>query len=102
MPKPDFKTEWESDTYDKAFAAMETLLNLANACGSGKAIVGGMLDAFVREHRHLQQAGVRHFVGMLQDWTKRGTEAAMSDLRNKDSWDFAQEIVKLDPCFASI
>lgn len=101
MPKPDFKTEWESDTYDKAFTAMQTLLNLANACGSGKAVVGGMLDGFIREHRTLQQAGVRHFVGMLQEWAK-GEEAAMSDLRNKDSWNFAQEIVKLDPFFASI
>jgi len=101
MPKPEFKTEWESDTYDKAHEAMSALLNLANGMGSSKAVVAGMLDGFLSEHRTLQQAGVRNFVGMLKEWTKF-SEPAMTDLRNQDAWKFAKQVVELDPMFANV
>ncbi len=99
--KREFTTEWEENCYNDAKAAMETLLNLANAMGSNKAIVAGMLDGFLLEHRTLQQASIRNFVGMLQEWAKF-EEASASDPRNKDAWDFAQDIVKLDLMFGNI
>lgn len=93
---------WGREAYDAAKVAMGRLLNLANAMGSRNAVVAGMLDSFVQEHRTLQQAGVRNFVDMLQAWVEDDDESTMSDLRNKDAWDFAQEVVKLDPMFADI
>ena len=101
MPKPEFETKWESDTYDDAKVAMGRLLNLANSMGSSKAVVAGMLDSFVQEHRTLQQAGVRNFVSFLREWAT-GEEAAMTDPRNCDAWRFAKQVVDLDPMFANI
>jgi len=101
MPKPEFKTEWESDAYDKASDAMSALLNVANSMGSGKAVVAGMLDGFIREHRTLQQAGIRNFVAMLKEWGSH-EESHMSDLRNRDAFAFAQQVVELDPLFANV
>lgn len=101
MLKPDFKTKWESKAYDKAHDAMNELLNLATSMGSGKAVVAGMLDGFVQEHRTLQQAGIRNFVAFLKAWAK-GEEAAMTDPRNCDAWKFAKQVVELDPMFSSL
>lgn len=101
MTKREFKTEWEENCYNDAKATMETLLSLGNGMGSRKAIIAGMLDGFLREHRTLQQTGIRNFVGMLQEWVKL-EEVSVSDSRNKNAWDFAQEVVNLDPIFANI
>lgn len=101
MSKPDFKTEWESEIYLKSLAAMSTLLDLANGMGSGKAVVKGMYDGFVREHRTLQQAGVRNFVAMLKEWASH-EESRVTDLRNQDAFAFAKQVVELDPLFALV
>jgi hypothetical protein len=100
MSKPEFKTEWESEAYDKAFDAMKELLNVANAMGSGKAVVTGMFDGFVREHRTLQQAGIKNFFEMLKEWTEQ--EREMTDLRNQVAFDFAKKVVALDFVFPNI
>ena len=104
MAKPDFPTKWESETYDKAFDAISVLLNLANSTldsSSGKAVVAGMLDGFVQEHRTLQQSAVRNFVAMLKEWASH-EESRMSDFRNQDAFAFAKQVVKLDPMFSNI
>ncbi len=97
----DFKADWQRETYDKAVNSMNELLNLANAIGSRKFVVQGMLTALIREHRTLQQAGIRSFVGMLTEWAKL-EEARMVDARNKAAWDFAQKVKELDPLFPTI
>lgn len=101
MSKPEFKTKWERDTYDDAKVAMGRLLNLANGMGVQKAVVAGMLDSFIQEHRTLQQAGVRNFVAMLKEWVSYD-EVHMSDLRNQDAFAFAKQVVELDPLFANV
>ena len=101
MPKPEFKTEWESRAYDEAFEAMTALLNLSNTMGGQKAVVSGMLDAFVREHRTLQQSTIRNFVGFLTAWSQ-GEEGMLTDARNHDAWRFATKIREIGPGFASI
>lgn len=97
----DFKTEWERDAYEKASNAMSALLDVANSMGGGKAVVAGMLYGFIREHRTLQQSGIRNFVAMLKEWGSY-EESHMSDLRNRDAFAFAKQVVELDPMFASI
>ena len=101
MPKPEFKTEWESAAYDRAFEAMKNLLDVANSMGSGRSVVAGMLDGFLSEHRTLQQSFVRNLALMLKQWSEMD-KSMMTDLRNQDAFAFAQEVVKLDPMFASI
>jgi len=97
----DFDTDWEKETYAQAAEAMKTLLHLANSMGSDKAIIAGMLDALVTEHRTLQQACIRHFVGMLKTWSQ-GNHDALADARNEATWKFAQAVAKLDPVFPLI
>jgi len=101
MSKPKFTTEWESKTYDKANEAMSNLLNLANSMGSGTSVVAGMLNGFIKEHRTLQQAGIRNFVQMLRLWTEN-EKSVMIDMRNAAAWDFAKEVAKLDLSFPNI
>lgn len=101
MSKPDFKTVWESETYDAAKVAMGRLLNLAIGTDSQNAVVAGMLDGFAQEHRTLQQAGVRNFVAFLKEWAK-GEESEMTDPRNQDAWKFAKQVIDLDPMFSNI
>lgn len=97
----EFKTEWESEAYSKAHDAMSDLLNLAGTMGSGNAVVAGMLDSFVKEHRTLQQSGVRNFVAMLKEWASQ-EESRVSDRRNRDAFAFAKQVVELDPLFALV
>jgi len=91
-----FDTDWENETYTKSATAMKELLNLANSMGSSKAVVTGMLDALVTEHRTLQQSCIRNFAAMLQEWAG-GSEDALTDLRNQAAWEFAQQVRKIDP-----
>ena len=96
-----FRSKGEEEAYDDAKEAMAKLLNLANVMGNQPVVVGGMLFAFVREHRTLQQAGMRNFVAMLKNWVNK-EKPAMVDARNEDSWKFAEQVAELDPYFGCI
>lgn len=94
MSPRTFSTKLEQKTYADAHAAMKVLLSLNNApCGTS---VDGMLDAFVGEHRTLQQAVVRKFVDMLIQWS-HGSQPALVDARNEAAWELAREIRGLEP-----
>jgi len=101
MPKPEFKTEWESAAYDRAFEAMKNLLDVANSMGSGRSVVAGMLDGFLSEHRTLQQSFVRNLALMLKQWSEMD-KSMMTDLRNQDAWDFAKKVTEMNPGFMCI
>lgn len=100
----DFDNTFEQRAYDRATSAMKQLLNLPNSCpnsGIVTAVVAGMVDAFIAEHRTLQQAGLRNFAAMLQEWGK-GDKPALVDDRNADAWNFAQDVRVLEPSFRNI
>ena len=53
-----------------------------------------LLDAFLRQHRTLQQGILGGIVGMLKKWT-RNPKSSMVDGRNEDAWNWANEAVTL-------
>ncbi len=93
----EFKTEWETEAYEKAMQLMEDLGNLSSTMGGGRAAVQGLLDGFVRQHRTLQQSIVRNFMGMLTQWAE-GEKVVFVDDRNAAAWDFAQHM-REDGCY---
>lgn len=97
----EFAREWERDKYVKVLAAMKTLIDETNTMGSEPLVAMAMVDGLTSEHRTLQQNFFRSFICMLHKWTK-GDVAKMTDLRNEDSWRFANKIVAMDPYFSNV
>jgi hypothetical protein len=70
--------------------------------GGDAALVEGMLYAFVREHRTLQQSMVRGFVRMMTRWAEeieKDGEAYFVDARNQDACKFARKLKADNPGF---
>lgn len=96
-----FDTEWERECFKKGAQVIKDMGDLANGLSTERSTTAGMLDAFMVEHRTLQQSIVRHFANMLVEWSK-GDKGAMSDLRNEAAWEFAQKVRVVDPVFPLI
>lgn len=81
--------------------ALSKLFSLFNGCSSSKAIAEYAMDAFVREHRTLQQNFVRTLVGMLTLWS-REKKQFVADARNEASYEFACKVAEMDQYFPLI
>lgn len=101
MNKRAEMTEWEIEVWERANSAMASLLEAANAMGSSRAIIDGMMDAWRREHRTLQQSVVRMFVAFLSEWAGMIEKEPMAwvDLRNEAAAAFATQLRSDAPAF---
>lgn len=89
----EFTNIHQRDEYDAGYRIFQ---ELGNAVNSGNSLlVEGCLDAFIREHRTLQQDIVRLFYYTFSLWIK-GDKSMLVDGRNEGAWLFAELLSGLD------
>jgi len=95
--------QFHRESFRAGEEAMTNLVNMTNRENNPEA-VQGMLSAFMRNHRTLQQNTVRMFVAMMCHWAKLVEQEPnwFVDLRNEASAEFAKKLLKDAPGFPFI
>jgi hypothetical protein len=81
--------KYDLATYEKARDITQSLIDLTNGGGKG-AIVAGMVEGIVRNHRYLQQEGILCLFQALGEFGSL-SEGSFTDPRNE----FAHKMCKL-------